>query len=74
MITNKKQTVATVRIRTYYMDPEFLETGHLSPKLDVYSIGIIVLQLLTGKISYNKGDSACSRAQSSREYVGPFRW
>lgn len=33
------------------MDPEFLETGHLSPKLDVYSFGIIVLQLLTGKIS-----------------------
>ncbi|XP_043725724.1 U-box domain-containing protein 33-like [Telopea speciosissima] len=32
-----------------YIDPEFLTTGELTSKADVYSFGIVVLQLLTGK-------------------------
>lgn len=34
-----------------YTDPEFHRTGKLSPKSDLYSFGIIILQLLTGQSS-----------------------
>ena len=32
-----------------YMDPELLTTGELTPLSDVYSLGIIIMRLLTGK-------------------------
>lgn len=32
-----------------YIDPEFLTTGELEPRSDVYAFGIIILRLLTGK-------------------------
>jgi serine/threonine protein kinase len=36
-----------------YIDPEYLSTGILTPKSDIYSFGIIILRLLTGKPPLN---------------------
>ncbi|KAK3133980.1 hypothetical protein QOZ80_6AG0543530 [Eleusine coracana subsp. coracana] len=33
----------------FYMDPEYQLTGTIRPKSDLYALGIIILQLLTGK-------------------------
>ncbi|XP_074273004.1 U-box domain-containing protein 33-like [Silene latifolia] len=32
-----------------YMDPEFLITGEINPAMDIFSFGMILLELLTGK-------------------------
>lgn len=33
----------------YYMDPEYQQTGTVRPKSDLFGLGIIILQMLTGK-------------------------
>ncbi|CAI5461123.1 unnamed protein product [Closterium sp. Yama58-4] len=32
-----------------YLDPKYLETGHLTPKSDIYALGVVYLELLTGR-------------------------
>ncbi|CAM0946106.1 unnamed protein product [Alopecurus aequalis] len=33
----------------YYMDPEYQTTGTVRPKSDLFALGVIILQMLTGK-------------------------
>ncbi|GJP66403.1 hypothetical protein CLOP_g23329 [Closterium sp. NIES-67] len=39
-----------------YIDPSYLETGHLGAKSDVYSFGVILLELLTGQRVQEQGN------------------
>ncbi|CAI5985116.1 unnamed protein product [Closterium sp. NIES-65] len=62
-----------------YIDPSYLETGHLGAKSDVYSFGVILLELLTGQRVLEKGNqlvTACRQqfqdlALPSRLYADP---
>ncbi|CAI5459026.1 unnamed protein product [Closterium sp. Yama58-4] len=39
----------TIQGTAGYCDPDYLRTGHSSKRIDVYSLGIVLLELLTGK-------------------------
>ncbi|XP_051228585.1 probable serine/threonine-protein kinase PBL28 [Lolium perenne] len=42
---NVSEVVGTVG----YMAPEYMARGHLSPMIDVYSLGVVMLEVLTGE-------------------------
>ena len=44
-------------INSGYMAPEYALQGHFSVKLDVFSFGVLVLEIITGKkIGFHNGD------------------
>lgn len=36
------------------MPPEYISTRQITPKFDVFSLGVIILQIMAGKQSYIK--------------------
>lgn len=51
---------------TAYIDPHILDMGEVSPAADVYSFGVIVLELLTGKPA---GETADELEEALDEYI-----
>ncbi|TKW15106.1 hypothetical protein SEVIR_5G209500v4 [Setaria viridis] len=37
-----------------YMPPEYIDKQQISPKFDVFSLGVIIIQIMAGKESYSK--------------------
>ncbi|PSR90099.1 Protein kinase [Actinidia chinensis var. chinensis] len=54
-----------------YAAPEYVATGHLSPKSDIYSFGVVLLELLSGKRAM--GDEASGGAEETLvDWAKPF--
>lgn len=53
-----------------YAAPEYIMTGHLTSASDVYSFGVVLVELLTGRKSFDK--SRPNREQSLVEWARPM--
>uniref|UniRef100_A0A0A9GF80 Protein kinase domain-containing protein n=1 Tax=Arundo donax TaxID=35708 RepID=A0A0A9GF80_ARUDO len=53
-----------------YAAPEYIMTGHLTAKSDVYGFGVVLLELLTGRKSVDK--SRPPREQNLVEWARPY--
>ena len=43
------QTTKIIKGTPWYIDPEFIHTHHPTPKADIYSFGVVLLEVVSGK-------------------------
>ncbi|WOK95569.1 wall-associated receptor kinase 3 [Canna indica] len=69
MLTDQTRTASIVQGTVGYVDPVFIETGCLTKKTDVYSYGVVLLELITKKASSNDGSEARSLESMSKQDI-----
>lgn len=54
-----------------YAAPEYIATGHLSAKSDVYTFGVVLLELITGRRSFehNRPPRECNLVEWTKPYL-----
>lgn len=69
--SDDKSHVSTTVMGTYgYAAPEYLATGHLTARSDVYSYGVVLLEMLTGRRTIDKNRP--STEQNLVDWAKPF--
>ncbi|XVF75335.1 hypothetical protein PTKIN_Ptkin13bG0179700 [Pterospermum kingtungense] len=69
--TGDKSHVSTRVMGTYgYAAPEYMQTGHLTARSDIYSFGVVLLEMLTGKRALDKNRP--SREQNLVDWAKPY--
>ncbi|TVU37156.1 hypothetical protein EJB05_10456 [Eragrostis curvula] len=74
--TGDKSHVSTRVVGTRgYAAPEYIATGHLSIKSDIYSFGVVLLELLTGRraLDEERGSTAVTLVDWARPQLGERR-
>ncbi|CAN6298316.1 unnamed protein product [Urochloa humidicola] len=67
---DKTTTITSQVVGTLgYMAPEYAVLGHLSVKLDVYSFGVLILEIVTGRKNTDISESATDTSSSLLTYV-----
>ncbi|CAL4943607.1 unnamed protein product [Urochloa decumbens] len=67
---DKTTTITSQVVGTLgYMAPEYAVLGHLSVKLDVYSFGVLILEIVTGRRNTDMSESASDESGSLLTYV-----
>ncbi|GKA74448.1 kinase-like domain, phloem protein 2-like protein [Tanacetum coccineum] len=56
---NANNTSSTINTRTIagtdmYLDPEYKKTGKLKKESDIYSLGVVLFEILCGRLAYDK--------------------
>lgn len=54
-----------------YLSPEQVSGGALTPASDIYSLGLVLIELLTGVASYEGSGAECALARLNRQPVIP---